>query len=112
MANTPETPHEHRVKIVPAANIEPINRKHLGRRAKFGGRPDDIRPGNQSEIRRPVCGRRLQFVEKIDSFESNGKDKPNRKEYSDTQFMFDRVGMIYPWFRFNRSEPLATMDCS
>jgi len=111
MPDISEILREYRVKIVPAAEAQPVNLKDLGRRTELGGNPDEIQPGGQSGIRCPGCGKRLHLVGQIDSFEFNGKDNPNRKDYSDTQFVFGDVGMIYVWFCFDCCEPLATMDC-
>lgn len=46
----------------------------------------------------------------LDSFEFNGENNPNRKNYGDEQFMFGDVGMIYVWFCFNCLTPHATTE--
>lgn len=53
----------------------------------------------------------MHFVAQIDSFEFKGEHNSNSKEYSDAQFMFGDVGMIYVWFCFQCLTPHASMDC-
>jgi len=53
----------------------------------------------------------MHFVAQLDSFEFNGENNPNRKDYGDEQFMFADVGMIYVWFCFNCATPTASLEC-
>jgi hypothetical protein len=111
MKNWPEVLREYRAKIVPASAVGSVDIKSLGTRTKFGGVPDEIQSGGQANITGPGCRKKMSFIGQIDSFEFNGQENPNRKDYRDTQFMFGDVGIIYVCFCFDCLEPLATMDC-
>jgi hypothetical protein len=111
MTDPPEVLCEYRVKIVPAAEAEPLGLKDLGVRTKFGGVPDEIQSGGQTGIRCAGCNKRMHFIGWIDSFEFHGKENPNARKYGDEQFMFGDVSMIYVRFCFDCLEGLATMDC-
>jgi hypothetical protein len=63
------------------------------------------------DVRCPECYTKMHFVGQIDSFEYNGKNNPNRKDYGQAEFMFGDVGMIYVWFCFECLKPHATMEC-
>jgi hypothetical protein len=113
MSHRPDNLREYRVRIIPAerAGPQPKYPANLGRRTKFGGVPDAIQSGDESEKRCPHCFSAMHFVAQLDSFEFNGDDNPNRKDYGDTQFMFGDVGMIYVWFCFQCQTPHASMEC-
>jgi hypothetical protein len=101
------------VKIVPAEEAGPQPRypDDLGLRTKFGGTPDSIEGGEDEPKTCPQCFQPMHFVAQIDSFESKGKNNPNRKDYGDAQFMFGDVGMIDVWFCFNCLTPHAVTEC-
>lgn len=111
MTDRPEILRGYRVTIVPAAEAGPVGPKDRGRRTKFGGIPDELQPPGQSGVTCPGRQKRMSLVGQVDSFEFNGKDNPNCKNYGDERFMFGDVGMIHVWFCFDCLEPLATMDC-
>jgi hypothetical protein len=113
MSDPPNILREYRVRIIPAerAGPQPKYPANLGRRTKFGGLPDAIQPGDELERQCPQCFSKMHFVAQIDSFEFNGDENPNRKDYGDSQFMFGDVGMIYVWFCFQCLTPYANMEC-
>jgi len=114
MSDRPDILREYRVTVVPAEEAGPRAREpdDLGLRTKFGGEPDAIQGGgDDGEKTCPQCFRRMHFVAQIDSFEFNGENNPNRKDYGDEQFMFGDVGMIYVWFCFNCLTPHAAIEC-
>jgi hypothetical protein len=113
MREPPDILREYRVKIIPAAEAapQPDHSKNIGTRTKFGGLPDGTQSGDDLEVRCPECSAKMHFVGQIDSFEYNGKNNPNRKDYGQEQFMFGDVGMIYLWFCFDCLKPHATMEC-
>jgi hypothetical protein len=113
MSDLPEVLREYRVKIIPVdeAGPQPDYPNNFGLRTKFGGLPDHIQPVEESERRCKSCGHKMHFVAQLDSFEFNGENNPNRKDYGDEQFMFADVGMIYVWFCFNCATPAAYLEC-
>ncbi|HEX8916172.1 MAG TPA: hypothetical protein VF796_27735 [Humisphaera sp.] len=113
MSERPDVLREYRVRIIPAerAGPRPTPPADLGRRTKFGGRPDAIQQDDEHEEKQcPHCFAAMHFVAQIDSFEFNGDDNPNRKDCGDEQFMFGDVGMIYVWFCFRCLTPQASME--
>jgi hypothetical protein len=112
MKDLPDILREYRVRIIPAerAGPQPKEPDNLGRRTKFGGRPDAIQPGDDEEKRCPQCFGPMHFIAQIDSFEFNGDNNPNRKGFEDAHFMFGDVGMIYVWFCFQCLSPQAEME--
>jgi hypothetical protein len=114
MAQRPTILREYRVKIIPADEAGRQERypKNLGKRTKFGGVPDAIQPNDDEEVKTcERCFQPLHFVAQIDSFEFNGRDNPNRKDYGDAHFMFGDVGMIYVWFCFKCGTAHASTEC-
>jgi hypothetical protein len=113
MSDIPDILREYRARNIPAERAGPQLKypANLGRRTKFGGRPDAIQGDDESEKRCPDCYATMHFVAQIDSFEYNGEGNPNRRDYGDTQFMFGDVGMIYVWFCFQCLKPHASMQC-
>jgi hypothetical protein len=112
MSDLPDNLREYRVRIIPAerAGQQPKYPDNLGSRTKFGGIPDAIQVGDDEEKRCPQCFGPLTFVAQIDSFEFNGENNPNRRDYGDEQFMFGDVGMIYVWFCFQCLTPQASLE--
>ena len=114
MSEPPEVLREYRVKIVPAheAGPQPVYPNNFGLRTKFGGTPEHIQEEEEPTRRCSACGHRMHFVAQLDSFEFNGENNPNRKDYGDEQFMFADVGMIYVWFCFSCATPAASLECN
>lgn len=111
MKRLPKILREYRVKLIPAAKAgpQPEYPEHLGLRTKFGGLPDGIQDaGEDMRVGCPECRKAMHFVGQIDSFEYAGKNNPHRRDYSDAQFMFSDVGLIYVWFCYKCLVPHAT----
>ena len=75
--------------------------ENLGIKTKFGGLPDWIQ---DEEV--PICqycGKSMIFTAQIDSFEHYSNNNPNAKIYSEQNYMFGDVGMIYAFFCFECS---------
>jgi hypothetical protein len=113
MADRPDILREYRVRIIPAERAGPQPRypANLGRRTKFGGVPDAIQPEADLVKRCPKCHSPMHFVAQLDSFEFNGDNNPNRRDYGGEHFMFGDVGMIYVWFCFHCLTPHASLEC-
>ena len=113
MENPPDVLREYRVKIIPAVDAGPLPAypDDMGLRTKFGGRPDAIQNGEDSNRKCRECGHKMHFIAQIDSFEFNGENNPNRKNYGEEQYMFGDAGMLYVWFCFNCLIPDASVEC-
>jgi hypothetical protein len=114
MSKRPDILREYRVRVIPAerSGPQPKYPDNIGLRTKFGGVPDLIQSGGEdAEVRCPQCFALMTFVAQIDSFEYNGENNPNRRDYGDEQFMFGDAGMIYIWFCFECMLPHASVEC-
>src|SRR5262245_60002054 len=76
--------------------------RYLGRRSKFGGKPD-WEQGHRGNPRCRTCKKPMTFVAQIDSIEHNSGHNPHGVDWRTKQqkWMFGDVGLIYVFFCFD-----------
>lgn len=84
--------------------------EYQGQRTKLGGDPD-WEQGARPNPNCPECGQPTTFVAQIDSVEHKWRSNPHSVDYTDQKWMFGDVGLIYVFFCFDCSVPLADFEC-
>ena len=74
--------------------------KFLGRRSKFGGRPNWIQSKDDRVVVCSKCSCEMIFVAQIDSVEHHSRHNPNSVHAlgGEQKWMFGDVGMIFVFF--------------
>jgi uncharacterized protein YwqG len=79
-----------------------LDRKALGQRSKFGGKPT-WEQGDETPTC-PECGKTMVFVAQLDSI---GFDQKNAEGY-----IFGDVGLIYVFFSFDDGNTRSIFQCT
>ena len=83
--------------------------RKLGIRSKLGGEPDWDQGDETPEC--PGCFIPMRFIAQIDSIEHNESHNPHKQDYSEQEYMFGDVGMIYVFFCYDCLQTKSVFQC-